>query len=518
MTPGQRKRLFELFAAHSADLLTPGEHAELQETLRREAEARRLWFLHQDVELGLHAHLAARPAVSIGKTERMPRYARRSLMAAAAAVLILAGLAWWRLGQTDANRAALVTVLFAEDCRWEKGRVVKEGERLPAQTLHLAEGTAILRFAGGAEVILRGGTEIELLSAASARLRRGDVTVRADGDAEGFKLLTPASELTDLGTEFAVKVEPGGATELHVIEGEVAYGSAVANTGQAVRLENARSAPKTVALQAMSFSDSVKMAAPRERRDLMTAYDGFLYDEGVYRPEDLFKGKGWAGPWRLRQGDELRNPGETDSTQDMRIVHGALEVSWPIPGGRLGGLEMPAGRAFRLRPLSQPIAMNEEGITYFSLMTLEPDHSPRKPAARPQEGVRLTFRSSADYWGALLSFGWDKRMQPHIQAGAAGRFASPATLPDEQSLLWVGKIIRRATGEDEIFFRIYGQEDVLDFAEPPTWHVASRGLQQDAAFDLVVLSSTGRSPRIVDELRIGPTWRSVVPIPNEDLR
>jgi hypothetical protein len=39
-------------------------------------------------------------------------------------------------------------------------------------------------------------------------------------------------------------------------------------------------------------------------------------------------------------------------------------------------------------------------------------------------------------------------------------------------------------------------------------------VRQSAAFDLVVLSSTGNAPRIVDELRIGPTWRSVVSIQN----
>jgi hypothetical protein len=40
----------------------------------------------------------------------------------------------------------------------------------------------------------------------------------------------------------------------------------------------------------------------------------------------------------------------------------------------------------------------------------------------------------------------------------------------------------------------------------------TRGLRQSAMLDLVILSSTGQSPRIVDELRIGPTWRSVVPM------
>jgi hypothetical protein len=63
MNPDREKRLFELFTAHAADALTPAEHEELQEALRHDPRARRLWFVHQDVERGLRAQLAATPTV-----------------------------------------------------------------------------------------------------------------------------------------------------------------------------------------------------------------------------------------------------------------------------------------------------------------------------------------------------------------------------------------------------------------------------------------------------------------------
>lgn len=72
MNPDQKNRLFELFTAHAGDSLTPEEHAELQETLRRDAEARRLWFVHQDVEMGLRAHLAAEPVMPAKATVATP--------------------------------------------------------------------------------------------------------------------------------------------------------------------------------------------------------------------------------------------------------------------------------------------------------------------------------------------------------------------------------------------------------------------------------------------------------------
>jgi hypothetical protein len=42
--------------------------------------------------------------------------------------------------------------------------------------------------------------------------------------------------------------------------------------------------------------------------------------------------------------------------------------------------------------------------------------------------------------------------------------------------------------------------------------VNSRSVRMKAALDLLLLSSIGDAPRMVDEIRIGSTWRSVVPI------
>lgn len=61
-------------------------------------------------------------------------------------------------------------------------------------------------------------------------------------------------------------------------------------------------------------------------------------------------------------------------------------------------------------------------------------------------------------------------------------------------------------------FCVYGEQDVLGYAEPATWHVVTRGVELDSHLDCVLLSPEGKTSRIVDELRIGPTWRSVVPI------
>ncbi|MCX6848049.1 MAG: hypothetical protein NTY98_03930 [Verrucomicrobia bacterium] len=89
-------RLHVLFAAHSDGRLTAEEHAELQERLRADAEARRLWFVHQDVEDGLHAlaqqdgavDLAA-PAANVKAAHARRGWLQWRPLTAAAAGLVL---------------------------------------------------------------------------------------------------------------------------------------------------------------------------------------------------------------------------------------------------------------------------------------------------------------------------------------------------------------------------------------------------------------------------------------------
>ncbi len=85
-------RLQQLFGAHTDGTLTPEEHAELQALLRADPAARRLWFLHQDVQAGLHDLMQqtdAAPVLEPTTPPPQPRwYAWRPLTAAAAGVVI----------------------------------------------------------------------------------------------------------------------------------------------------------------------------------------------------------------------------------------------------------------------------------------------------------------------------------------------------------------------------------------------------------------------------------------------
>lgn len=458
------------------------------------------------------------------------------LAAGVALTLMLVGVGWLYThlpngdrvetvadADTPANMPSTVpvaTLLLEEECVWSPRGPIGEGKRLEAGRVELESGTAVFRFDCGAELVMVGPAAIELESSASVLVAYGDVVVQATDGAEGFVVKTPTSEVIDLGTEFAIKVNRSGETEVHVLDGKVSYRKLAADdefaqilrAGEGVAIDE-HGRQKAIPMNSPRFSDFVNRINPKSRADLLTVYEGFNYTPGVLPLRQSTVGIGWDGPWRRRLPKERRNPTEDASPDELEIVHGQMNVTWPVPGGRLGMLKLSPGIVFYVRPLKNAIDLGSDDVMYFSLMVREIER--RTDREQPREHLRLTFRSSDDYFGDVLSFGHGPRYRPRVHAGAGNLFTSPFELPAEQTTLWIGKIVSRAQGEDEVYFRIYGENDVLGYAEPATWHVVTRLVDSDARLDRVLLSSTGKFGRIVDELRIGPTWRSVAPMSEE---
>lgn len=410
----------------------------------------------------------------------------------------------------------VATMLLSEDCRWS-GVQLSEGDRLNGGRVELESGTAVLRFDGGAELVMVGPTVLDLQSAGSVLVHNGDVVVRATNGAEGFVVTTPTSEVVDLGTEFAVKVNRRGNTEVHVLDGEVSYRrrnaanelSTILRAGEGVAIDE-KGRPRAVPMNSPRFQELIRRVNPRVRTDLLFAYEGFNYSPGVLPLAESTVGKGWAGSWRRRLPAERTLPASDASPDHFEIVHGEMNVTWPVPGGRLGSLKLPGGRVYYVRPMTRKLHLDRDGVTFFSLMVREAER--RTDLDRPRERLRLTLRSSEDYDGQAVSFGHGPGYRPTIKTGDGVSYTSPLVLPAEQTTLWIGKLVSRKQGEDEIYFRVYGEDEALDYAEPSTWHVVTRDVELDANLDLVLLSSEGKTARLVDELRIGPTWRSVAPM------
>jgi hypothetical protein len=168
-------------------------------------------------------------------------------------------------------------------------------------------------------------------------------------------------------------------------------------------------------------------------------------------------------------------------------------------------LEAPVRKFFRLRSLARPIAMNQNRVLYVSLSFDEP----LSTAESPVQSLILGFRSSTQFIGPHISLRVNQLDRPLIETGTGSGFVSRSVITPGKNLRLIAKILSREHGEDEISLRIYGQGETPGSIEPAEWSITSRSLQLDAQFDLLMLQSSSQTPRHLDDLRIGETWRSV---------
>lgn len=86
----------------------------------------------------------------------------------------------------------------------------------------LEEGIAQLNFRNGAEVVLNGQCNFEIISDDHIVLHQGKLWAYCPPQAHGFKISVPGDkDVIDIGTEFAIEVNEAGAAQLQVFDGAV---------------------------------------------------------------------------------------------------------------------------------------------------------------------------------------------------------------------------------------------------------------------------------------------------------
>ncbi len=515
--------------------LPPEDAARLNDLLHGDPEACELYLKHVTLDAQLHHEFGGRQPLP----EELPAFARSAeaprvapafrglgLVRFAAALLLGVGLtllggSLWPRGRHDgvaddkATSDSVATLLFADNCQWRTKDRPVEGQRLSAGPLQLERGLLILRFDGGAAVVLEGPADLRVESRGCAQLVHGRLTVRAPKEAAGFTVRSPASDVVDLGTEFAIKVERGGATEVHVLEGEVSHSKPGApmesaqllSAGNAVRYDGARATDaRVVPLNSPRFAELLSQAQIGPRQDLMLAYEGFDYPIGSLPLGEATGGTGWAGAWTVSPGVKL----PAGDSGDMTVASARLRIRWPLLGGRGPMLEAPANYQSRRRQLAEAVRLDEDGVYYVSVL-LRWEAPPPPPAGKPMPAVRLVLRSSTNFNGDHVMFNLPLFQQPQLDIRTGAIFTSAQAVTPNETQFWVGKIVARRQGEDEIFFRVYGEGETLDAIEPAAWSVKSRGVHSDAQLDTVLLTKMDGGVCWWDEVRVGKSWRAVVP-------
>lgn len=128
-------------------------------------------------------------------------------------------LSVWRPNSSDPTIGVL---LSANLVHWKDPDFqLAAGMPLRPGRLKLESGEAVIRFNSGTTVSLRGPGELQLISAAHVFLASGQLAGFVPKQAVGFKVDSPVIRVTDLGTEFVVKVEGPGEALVQVVDGLV---------------------------------------------------------------------------------------------------------------------------------------------------------------------------------------------------------------------------------------------------------------------------------------------------------
>lgn len=103
----------------------------------------------------------------------------------------------------------------------DAAKPIQPGMEVVVGRLAIAGGAIDIELINGVSIILQGPGELELIDPMRAFLHAGSAVVRVPKGMSGFLLGTAATEVFDLGTEFAVRTGEGGFTDVQVYDGAV---------------------------------------------------------------------------------------------------------------------------------------------------------------------------------------------------------------------------------------------------------------------------------------------------------
>jgi len=203
--------------------ITPQQHTQLEDLLREDWQARRLYLELADQ----HARLLQQPQIGTGRLQQPPaafspslRWKKLLPALAAAAIITLAFIFWPRESiHTEATSNGVAMLSQTMDAEFAQN-TLRSGDTINPGIIKLAKGLAQIEFFSGATALIEGSAEIEIISAWEARCVSGRVRVHVPPAAKGFLMHAPDMKLEDLGTEFALNVKDN-TSAVHVFEGEV---------------------------------------------------------------------------------------------------------------------------------------------------------------------------------------------------------------------------------------------------------------------------------------------------------
>ena len=430
------------------------------------------------------------------------------------------GIEWWAVGRSSFNSTTSIpegpatpvaTMVRSRDCQWSGEQPPKfEGHNLLTRELSLEQGVAELRFDSGVRLVIEGPTKLTIHSSTSATVSIGRVVLHGHELAEEFELITPRANLYDIGTEYGTSVDETGDVEIHVFDGAVriqenkndlaSSNPVIIQAGAAKQIGEGSSSDIALAPERFKRETSDQPPGAEVTLDELIAYDSFGSSGKLgtdSKPEWRNAGIGWNDNWRLQVDDPRPADGSC-------LTKTSLEFPRSKTAARIGALKMGASKN-AWRSLKKPIRMDQDAIYYLSFFV---NKSKKLPESETQYGsISLrTLKWPSD--GQKLLFGMDSSRYSSLSHEDKTFNVAPK-LQVDKNYFFAAKIVASKNSPDQIFLRVYTDEDSDIRREPLVWTLYSKPKNDDTVFDQVLIHAGGKGEYIFDELRIGHTWNSV---------
>ncbi|MDA7888053.1 FecR family protein [Akkermansiaceae bacterium] len=437
--------------------------------------------------------------------------------AAIAATIALGaiGFAWWGLNATRntpvlvaaSSPAAIATLGDDRDCTWQGDVNAQSDKRLAPGLLELKSGVAVIEFDGGARLALRGPAALELIDPKAARLKYGTASVRCEEGLYSFSLLTPTSVVVDIGTEFGVAVEEDGASEIHVLDGEVEVTEIAGGENQHNRLltegNTLRMTPDGTGTD-LEVSDRTWIRDYTTQADRaasavtprVIAHDWFPSEP---RQKGRFSlGSGWGGAW-WRSSRNPKQPFYFTGSGIFTPRHGELRLAMLVGGG----VEVRRSLAEVIDP-----AKPQTIFLSFSLYRVTPARMDK--TGKLSEAI-VMLRSSSDPT-SLLGLALSGR--DHLVVLKRGELErSERQINGKRPQFVIARIEFHPTKGNRVSMVSYDQHSTIPTHEPSPgdWDLATRRqlAKIDAPLDRIALQ-VRKSAFKFGEINLGNSWEAVV--------
>lgn len=190
---------------------------------------------------------------------RMSRFSLLTFVVSTAAILLIA--LFLHFGPDPSFKVATLTSSI--DAVFAGGKSYPAGSRLSSrkESIWLQKGIIKIEFDYGAKVVIEAPAEFQLKSPEDMTLLSGRLFAHVPDRSKGFTVETPNSRVIDLGTEFAMKVDFNGTSDVHMVKGSASLipgtkgqtgQGQILSAGQA-RHVDANDAVQTIQLQDKEF-------------------------------------------------------------------------------------------------------------------------------------------------------------------------------------------------------------------------------------------------------------------------